>query len=99
MHTTHAHACDMHAKKGSSYPDAEVVLENNTISSLNDYQTVALTPVILIVLRNRSDITSCPAFDPFQYAYRANRSTEDTISDLEMVVWSRGVMLGCSLST
>ncbi|KAF7661471.1 hypothetical protein LDENG_00260640, partial [Lucifuga dentata] len=51
---------------------------------LKDYRPVALTPVITkcferLVLRH---IKAClpPCFDPHQYAYRANRSTEDAIA-------------------
>ena len=51
---------------------------------LNDYRPVALTSVIMktferIVLRY---LKTCipPSFDPFQFAYRENRSVEDAIS-------------------
>ena len=51
---------------------------------LNDYRPVALTSVIMktferLVLQY---LKTCipPSFDPFQFAYRANRSVEDAIS-------------------
>ncbi len=54
------------------------------ITSLNDYRPVALTPVIMkcierLVLQHIKDHLP-PDFDPYQFAYRANRSTEDAIS-------------------
>lgn len=57
-------------------------LEN--IISPNNYRPVALTPVVMkcferLLLSHIKD--SLPAaLDPFQFAYRANRSTEDTIA-------------------
>ena len=51
---------------------------------LNDYRPVALTSVImktfdrLVLQYLKTCIT--PSFDPFQFAYRANRSVEDAIS-------------------
>ena len=51
---------------------------------LNDYRPVALTSVVMktferLILRH---LKTCipPSFDPFQFAYRANRSVEDAIS-------------------
>uniref|UniRef100_A0A669BZP0 Reverse transcriptase domain-containing protein n=1 Tax=Oreochromis niloticus TaxID=8128 RepID=A0A669BZP0_ORENI len=59
------------------------VPKKNTVSCLNDYRPVALTPIIakcfeqLIMSHIKAAI---PAnLDPHQFAYRANRSTEDTI--------------------
>ena len=53
------------------------------ISSLYDYQPVALTPVIMKCFEKlvQRHIMSCfpPTFDPFQFAYRHNISTEDAI--------------------
>lgn len=53
-------------------------------TTLNDFRPVALTPVITkcfekLVLRH---IKAClpPTLDPHQFAYRANRSTEDAIA-------------------
>lgn len=69
--------------------------KRTNISSLNDYRPVALTPVIMKCFEKlvRRHIMSClpPTLDPLQFAYRANRSTEDatvathhlTISHLE----------------
>lgn len=58
--------------------------KNTTISSLNDYRPVALTPVITKCFEKlvRRHILSClpQGFDPLQFAYRANRSTEDAIA-------------------
>ena len=55
-----------------------------TTDSLNDYRPIALTLVIMkcferLVLHH---IKAClpPTFDPHQFAYRANRSTEDAIA-------------------
>lgn len=54
------------------------------ISSLNDYWAVALTPVILKCFERlveqyiNSNLPN--TFDPCQFAYRANRSTEDRIT-------------------
>lgn len=53
-------------------------------TNLNDYRPVALTPVImkcferLIAQYIKSSLPS--TFDPHQFAYRANRSTEDAIT-------------------
>ena len=54
------------------------------ISSLNDYRPVALTPVVMKCFEKlvRGHITSLlpRGFDPHQFAYRANRSTEDAVA-------------------
>ncbi len=53
-------------------------------SSLNDYRPVALTPVIMKCferLVSQHIENSLPStFDPHQFAYRANRSTDDAIT-------------------
>ena len=58
--------------------------KKTTVSNLNDYRPVALTPVIMKCFEKlvRSQITtSLPTTsDPQQFAYRANRSTEDAIA-------------------
>ena len=58
--------------------------KKTTVSSLNDYPPVALTPVIMKCFEKlvRSHITtSLPTTsDPHQFAYSANRSTEDAIA-------------------
>ena len=59
------------------------MLRKSTITSLNDYRPVALTQVIMkcfkrLVLQHIKDYLP-PDFDPHQFAYRANRSTEDAI--------------------
>ena len=52
------------------------------ISGFNDYQPVALTPVVMKCFEVRSHITATLArsLDPHQFAYRENRSTEDAIA-------------------
>ncbi len=54
------------------------------INSLNDYRPVALTPVVVKCFEKlvRSHITSFfpLTFDPYQFAYRTNRSTEDAVA-------------------
>lgn len=54
------------------------------ISGLNDYRPVALTPVVMKCFEKlvRGHITSClpKSLDPHQFAYRANRSTEDAVA-------------------
>uniref|UniRef100_A0A669AWP5 Reverse transcriptase domain-containing protein n=1 Tax=Oreochromis niloticus TaxID=8128 RepID=A0A669AWP5_ORENI len=53
------------------------------MTSLNDYRAVALTPVVINALRSWStDASQQPScsLDPHQFAYRANRSTEDTVA-------------------
>ncbi len=52
--------------------------------SLSDYRPVALTPIVMkcferLVLRHIKT-SLLPTFDPHQFAYRANRPTEDTIN-------------------
>lgn len=58
--------------------------KKNNISSLSDYRPVALTPIIMKCFEKlvRGHILSClpPTLDPHQFAYRANRSTEDAIA-------------------
>lgn len=58
--------------------------KKSTISSLNDYRPVALTPIIMKCFEKlvRRHIISClpSTFDNYQFAYRANRSTEDAIT-------------------
>ena len=58
--------------------------KKRNISSLNDYRPVALTPVVMKCFEKlvRGHITSLlpHGFDPHQFAYRANRSTEDAVA-------------------
>uniref|UniRef100_A0A3Q3G0A3 Reverse transcriptase domain-containing protein n=1 Tax=Labrus bergylta TaxID=56723 RepID=A0A3Q3G0A3_9LABR len=60
------------------------VPKKSTISSLNDYRPVALTPIMMKCFERlgKDHIVSRlpPTFDPYQFAYRPNRSTEDAIS-------------------
>ena len=60
------------------------ILKKSPASSLSDYRPVALTPIIMkcferLVLQHIKDCLP-PALDPHQFAYRANRSTEDAIA-------------------
>lgn len=60
------------------------VPKKSPITSLNYYCPVALTPVIMkcferLVLQHTKDYLP-PEFDPHQFAYRANRFTEDAIT-------------------
>ncbi|XP_053083886.1 uncharacterized protein LOC128317198 [Pangasianodon hypophthalmus] len=53
-------------------------------SSFNDYHPIALTPIVMkcfewIVMQHIKAIIP-PSLDPFQFAYQANRSTDDAIS-------------------
>lgn len=61
-----------------------VPLPKNTINTLNDYLPVALTPISMKCfekLVRRHIIASLPpALDTHQFAYRASRSTEDTMA-------------------
>uniref|UniRef100_A0A3B1J4C9 Reverse transcriptase domain-containing protein n=1 Tax=Astyanax mexicanus TaxID=7994 RepID=A0A3B1J4C9_ASTMX len=60
------------------------VPKKSTVSCLNDYRPVALTPIIMkcferLVMRNIK--TQLPSsLDPLQFAYRPNRSTDDAIT-------------------
>ncbi len=60
------------------------VPKKSPVSCLNDYRLIALTPIIMkcferLVMHNIK--TSLPnSFDPLQFAYRPNRSTDDAIS-------------------
>lgn len=60
------------------------VPKKHTIASLNDYRPVALTPIIMKCFERlvKEHIISKlpPTFDPLQFAYRSNRSTEDAVS-------------------
>lgn len=56
----------------------------SNISSLNDYRPVALTPTVMkcferLILHHIKNSISA-TLDLHQFAYRANRSTEDAIS-------------------
>ena len=51
----------------------------------NDYRPVALTPIIMnclerLVVLKHTNAALPPTLDPHQYAYRANRSTDDAIA-------------------
>ncbi|KAI4885846.1 hypothetical protein NFI96_009788, partial [Prochilodus magdalenae] len=60
------------------------VLKKSSVSCLNDYRPVALTPIIMncferLVLRHIKTLLP-PSLDPLQFAYRPNRLTDDAIS-------------------
>ena len=60
------------------------VPKHSTAASLNDFRPVALTPIISKCFERLvlAHLKTClpPTLDPFQFAYRQNRSTEDAIS-------------------
>lgn len=57
-----------------------------TVTGLNDYRPVALTPIVmkcferLVMARVRDSIHV--TVDPHQYAYRKSRSKEDAVSSV-----------------
>ncbi|KAK3546812.1 hypothetical protein QTP86_002919 [Hemibagrus guttatus] len=59
------------------------VPKKSTVSCLNDYRTVALTPIVMkyfkrLVMRHiKTELP--PSLDPLQFAYCPNRSTDDAI--------------------
>ena len=63
------------------------VLKKAKVKGLNDYRPVALTSVVMKVLerlvlahlKSTTD-TLLDGLDPLQFAYRANRSTEDAVN-------------------
>ncbi|KAI4891767.1 hypothetical protein NFI96_002517 [Prochilodus magdalenae] len=60
------------------------VPKKSSVSCLNDYRPVALTPIIMkcferLVMRHIKTLLP-PSLDPLQFAYRPNRSTDDAIS-------------------
>ncbi len=61
------------------------VLKNSKPSCLNDYRPVAFTSTVMKIferLLKKHICSSIPAtLDPFQFAYRPNRSTDDAILD------------------
>ncbi|XP_051785268.1 uncharacterized protein LOC127528439 [Erpetoichthys calabaricus] len=69
-----------------------IVAKKQTIPSLNDYRPVALTPVVMKCFKKliRNHIMSFipPMLDPHQFAYRANRSTEDAVATVLHAVLS-----------
>ncbi len=65
------------------------VPKKSTIKCFNDYRPVALTPIMAIMMKCFERLVKDyifsrlpPMFDPFQFAYRPNRSTEDAISSV-----------------
>ncbi|KAI4886572.1 hypothetical protein NFI96_000182 [Prochilodus magdalenae] len=58
--------------------------KKSTITSMNDYRPIALTPIVmkcferLILSHIKRSLPS--TLDPHQFAYRANRSTDDAVS-------------------
>lgn len=68
-----------------SHPATIIPLPKKTvISGLNDYRPVVLTPVIMkcseTLVQQHIKASLPVTFDPHQFAYRTNRSTEDTIA-------------------
>ncbi|KAI5085415.1 hypothetical protein C0J45_23129 [Silurus meridionalis] len=60
------------------------VQKKSTVSCLNDYRPVALTPIVMkcferLVMRHIKTQLP-PSLDPMQFAYHPNRSTDDGIS-------------------
>ncbi|KAI4885370.1 hypothetical protein NFI96_008195 [Prochilodus magdalenae] len=60
------------------------VPKKSSVSCLNDYRPIALTPIIMkcferLVLRHIKTLLP-PSLDPLQFAYRPNHSTDDAIS-------------------
>ncbi|KAK3545642.1 hypothetical protein QTP70_008782 [Hemibagrus guttatus] len=60
------------------------VPKKSTVSCLNDYCPVALTPIVMkcfkrLVMRHMKTQPPC-SLDPLQFAYRPNRSTDDAIT-------------------
>ncbi|KAK3549273.1 hypothetical protein QTP70_034478 [Hemibagrus guttatus] len=61
-----------------------IPLPKNTVTCLNDYRSIALTPIAMkcferIVMSHiKRNIPT--TVDPFQFAYRQNRSTEDAVN-------------------
>uniref|UniRef100_A0A8C6LR59 Reverse transcriptase domain-containing protein n=1 Tax=Nothobranchius furzeri TaxID=105023 RepID=A0A8C6LR59_NOTFU len=75
-----------HASVPSCLKSATIIPspKKSSIDSLNDYRPVALTPVITKCLERliSNNIQAClpTSFDPLQFAYRGNRTTEDAIA-------------------
>ncbi|KAK3508016.1 hypothetical protein QTP70_010145 [Hemibagrus guttatus] len=60
------------------------VPKKSTVSCLNDYRPIALTPIVMkcfkrLVMRHIKTQLS-PSLDPLQFAYRLNRSTDNAIT-------------------
>ncbi|KAK3549467.1 hypothetical protein QTP86_001464 [Hemibagrus guttatus] len=60
------------------------VPKKSTVSCLNDYHTITLTPIVMkcferLVMRHIKTQLP-PSLDPLEFAYRPNRSTEDAIT-------------------
>lgn len=70
----------------SCYKKATIipVPKKPTVTCLNEYRPVALTTIIMKCFERlvKGHITTVlpPALNPLQFAYRPNRSTEDTVS-------------------
>ncbi|KAK3541003.1 hypothetical protein QTP86_009520 [Hemibagrus guttatus] len=60
------------------------VLKKSTVSCLNDYRPVALTPIVtkyfkrLVIRHIKTQLQ--PSLDPLQFVYRPNHSTDDAIT-------------------
>ncbi|KAI4871900.1 hypothetical protein NFI96_019044 [Prochilodus magdalenae] len=58
------------------------VPKNSTVTGLNDYRPIALTPIVTKCFERHIKATIDVTVDPHQYAYRKNRSTDDAISSV-----------------
>ncbi len=63
---------------------SDAILQNPAPSCFNDYRPVALTPILMkcferLVMQHIKSVLP-PSLDPFQFAYRSNRSTDDAIA-------------------
>ncbi len=61
-----------------------LVPKKSSPSCFNDYRPVALTPILMkcferLVMQHIKSVLP-PSLDPFQFAYRSNRSTDDAIA-------------------
>ncbi|XP_065145714.1 uncharacterized protein [Paramisgurnus dabryanus] len=71
--------------------------KKSSVTTLNDYRPIALTPIIMKCFERlvKAHITtSLPAtFDPFQFAYRPKRSTDDAIATALHLKSSKGFII------
>ncbi len=79
-----------------------------TFTCLNDFRPMALTPIMMKCferLTKQHTVSKLPSsFNPCQFAYRPNRSTEDAISSvlhLSLHAWKRRTPMceGCLLTS
>ncbi len=80
------------------------VPKKSSPSCFNDYRPVALTPIPMkcferLVMQHIKSVLP-PSLDPFQFAYRSNRSTDDAIATAlhpaALLIWTKKThMSGC----